>query len=111
MADVAQKIPMAVAPRHAVVLNPAELAIVAAQAVVHAETLAAVEGTGIDLDAALQVLRMHALGPPVSEFPIEGATREIQPRLVEVVAFLVGFGGPDQSLAGVRQGTVLQFAL
>ena len=83
----------------------------AAQAIVPAEAFAPVEGGGKDFETAGAVIRMHPFGPSVAQFLFEGAACERQPGPIEVVAFLVGAGGPDQILAGVRQGAVLKFAL
>ena len=46
MADVAQKVPLAVVTRRTVILNPTELAVVVTQTIRHAESFLPVEGAG-----------------------------------------------------------------
>ena len=82
-----------------------------AQAVVHAEALPPVKGLGINLKTAGQIVRMHSLGPSIAQLLLAGAAGELQPGLVEVVAFLVGAGGPDQRPTGIGQRAVALFLL
>jgi len=52
---------------------------------------------------------MHTFKPTFATFLFQGATSEIQPRLVEVIALFVQTGRPDENLTGIGQGAVFQF--
>ena len=66
--DVTDKIALRVVPRRAVILNPAILAVVTAQAVIHAEFFTAGKGALIDVDAARPVVRVYAFDPAIASF-------------------------------------------
>ena len=86
----------------AVVQQPAVFAVVASQPVLHRERLAGVEGAGVGREAAVEIVAVHVLGPAVAELLLQRATHEIQPRLVEPGAELVGAADPDHDRSGVR---------
>src|SRR4029079_7927580 len=58
--------------------------------------LALVERAAIGVQAALEVLGVHVVGPAVAELLRHRAADEVEPRLVEPGAELVGAAHPDQ---------------
>src|SRR6185369_3021814 len=69
--------------------NPAILSVGAQKLVFHCELFAPVERVGVDLKASREVLRVHSLGPAVSDLLFHGSPGEIEPLPVKVVAELV----------------------
>ncbi len=55
----------------------------------------AIESCLIGIKALLEVFRMHHLRPAVAKLCLYGATREIEPRLIDVVTQLVSTRHPD----------------
>ena len=90
--------------RRAPVEDPAVRAVVAEQPVLHLERSARLERAAVDAEAALEVVRMHALGPAVAELLLHRAPAELQPPAVEVGAASRGLGHPHQRRRRVRDG-------
>jgi hypothetical protein len=86
----------------ALVRDPAILAIVSSQPVLHHEWLPRIECAGVKLEATLQVIRMHAFSPAISKLLFRAAASKIQPWLVKESAELVGAGHPDKNGRGIR---------
>src|SRR4051794_7605951 len=55
-----------------------------------------VEACGVDLQTAVEVVRMHVLDPSVPCLLLQRSTDKLQPSLVEVEAELVSAGHPDE---------------
>src|SRR5690242_2901987 len=68
----------------------------------HLEMSARIERRAIGLETLLQVLRMHTLHPPVSDFLLQAATGECQPALIEELAEPVATRHPKQHWSAVR---------
>ena len=45
---------------------------------------------GIDLQAAVEIVRMNVIEPALTDFPIESAPGEIEPGLVDVIELAIG---------------------
>src|ERR1041384_7855512 len=102
-ADIALKAAVLGLAGRAIVEDPAVLAVSPAQPVFHAERCAPVEMRGVDFKAAVEVLRVDAFGPAVSQFLLDSPAGEGQPRFVEVGAQLVRARRPDHYRRGVHQ--------
>src|SRR6266516_5010745 len=66
--DVASEVLLRVIARHTAIRNPAILAVVTPQPVLHDERLPGIEGLRVNLEAARQIVRMHAFDPAISHF-------------------------------------------
>src|SRR5690606_28979059 len=95
----------------AAVEDPAVGAVVAAEAELHLERRAGVEGGGVGGEAAVAVVGVDALGPAVAELAVEGAAGEGEPGGVDVVALPVRAGRPHQHGGGVGHGAEAGLAL
>src|SRR5689334_10614941 len=93
--NVSQKSPIACIARNTDVVDPAVFAVMVAQPILHAKLCFVIEMADIDLDAALVVFRMDALGPPIAEFLRHRASGKFKPRPVEPTAKFVLAGYPD----------------
>ena len=111
IADIADELAGCVVARRAFILNPAVFAGMMAQAVVHAELLAPVEGRYVGFQAAFKIVRMDAFGPAIAELLFQAAAGKVEPALVEVVALLVDASRPDQRLSRVGKRAEVLFAL
>src|SRR4051812_19233342 len=98
---VARKRAIRVKPWHTNIEEPPVISIVPAQTILHLESLAALEGSLVGIQARLEVLRVHHLCPAVANLRIYGATCEIQPGLIEVRAQFVSPSHPDHHRRGV----------
>src|SRR5262245_28935186 len=103
--NVARKPSLRVITRHTLIGNPAMLSIVSSQPVLHHEWLSRIERAGVNLQALLQVVSMHAFTPAISKILFHTAAGKIQPWLVKESAELVGAGHPDQNRRGIRHDT------
>src|SRR3954451_4094009 len=83
---VARKRAIRIKPRHTDIEEPSVVSIVPPQTILHLESLVAVEGPLIGIEARLEILRVHHLCPTVANLRLYGATCEIQPGLIEVRA-------------------------
>jgi len=72
--------------RHAAFEHPAVAVIAVKQAIFDLEIAARIECLAICGEAAFTVQRMQAPHPALAELLIRGASGEIQPRLIEVIA-------------------------
>jgi len=95
-ADVASEGPLRGIARHAVVEEPAVLAVGPPEAELHAKALAGVERGGIDAVRAVEVVRMDLRGPALADLLFHRAAGELQPGAVEPVAAPVGRRHPDE---------------
>ena len=95
-ADVAREAAVGLPARRAAIEHPAVLAVGASQAVLHLEGPALGEGRHVRIDARLEVLEVHALGPAHAPLLLERAARELEPGLVEERAERVRARHPEQ---------------
>src|SRR5206468_5824997 len=65
----------------------------------------------VGFEAALEIVRMHAVGPAISHFLFHRATGKLEPRLVEKSAELVQARHPDQDGRRVSYDSETFFAL
>jgi len=75
--------------------DPAVGPVVAPQAVLHFERFTAPEVIEVIRHAAIEIVRVHALGPAFTHLLLERAAGEREPGLVEIVAVRVQAGAPD----------------
>src|SRR5687768_2406624 len=78
-----------------VVEEPAVLAVMPAEPILHHERFTTVEGANVYVKAALEIFTMNTVGPAVSNLGFERTSGEVEPLLVEVGAALVDTGNPD----------------
>src|SRR5262245_24671138 len=111
-ADVASKRAVRVITGHSVIRNPAIFAVISSEPVLHDERFARVECFRVCLEALLQIVRIHALGPAISHLLFQTAARKLQPAFVEKSAQFVDSGHPDKNWGGVSNysETLLAFA-
>src|SRR6266536_6517791 len=95
---------------HALIRKPAILAIVAPEPVLHNEWLPCIECLGVNLEALLQIVRVHAFSPAVSKLLFHAASRKLQPRLVKERAKLVQASHPDENGRSIRDELETRFA-
>src|SRR4029079_2480198 len=92
--DEARERSRVVGKGHAAIDNPAGDTVVAAQAVLHFERFVTAKVVEIQGHAALEIVRVHTLGPAIPHFLLERPPREGEPGLVEIVALRVEAGAP-----------------
>ena len=95
-ARVAEERAVARPPRDAVVQHPAELAVGPAQPVLHRERLLALEGLGRELEAPIDVVRVHRGGPTVAQLLGQRTAGELEPAVVAPGVPTVRAGCPQQ---------------
>src|SRR5207247_3730635 len=93
--DVASEVFLSVIARHTAIRNPAIFAVVTSQPVLHHEWFPSFKRFDVGFEAALEIVRMHAVGPAISHFLFHRATGKLEPRLVEKSAELVQARHPD----------------
>src|SRR5947209_278496 len=98
--------------RDACIRNPTIFTIVTSQPVLHDERLSRLKSFGVNLETALQIVRMHALSPAVPHFLMQTSAGKLQPRLVKESAKFVDGGHPDKNWCGIGHNseTLLAFA-
>src|SRR4029077_7483924 len=69
--------------------------------ILHLEGFALVKRFGVSFQAGAQIFGVDIFHPTISQFCMNGATREFQPRLIEIHAKLVRTSHPDQHRSGV----------
>jgi hypothetical protein len=62
---------------HALIRNPAILAIVSPKPVFHNKWLPGIECFGVNLEALLQIVRVHAFSPAVSKLLFDAAASKL----------------------------------
>ncbi len=93
-----------------VVEQPAVLTVMAPQPVGHRELFPGIEGSDVNRDTSVIVVRMNTLGPAEAEFLLHCAAGKSQPGFVEEIAHLVEPGAPDHDGRVIRQQFKLIFA-
>ena len=81
------------------------------QPVLHDVRLPGIEGLRVNLEAARQIVRMHAFDPAISHFLLQAAAGKLEPGFVEKSAELVQARHPDQHRRGVGHGTKTSLTL
>src|SRR5205814_1284395 len=79
--------------------------------VLHLEGFAPVKRFGVSFQAGAKIFGVDIFRPTVSQFCVNGATRESQPRLIEICAKLVRTRHPDHHGSGVRYQPETLFTL
>src|SRR5205823_12592366 len=95
--DVTRKLSVFVIGSSTLVEDPTIFAVVSPEPVLHRKRFARVEGFRVRLEAHLRVVRMHALGPSISEFMFHAAARKLQPWFVKEGVELVDTGHPEEN--------------
>ena len=62
----------------------------------HYERFTTVEGANVRVQATLQIFGVYAVCPTIADLGLEGSPSEVEPRLVEVGAALIGAGNPGE---------------
>src|SRR5262249_15104122 len=106
-ADVAEKVAAGRESRDAMIQQPAVLAVMAPQTVLHLKWFSRFEGRDIDFQAALVILWVNTFRPAVAQFLFHRASSEVEPVFVEESAEFVHSGHPDHDRRRVRQNTEL----
>src|SRR5215813_11173753 len=109
-ADLTKKVAAARESRDAMIQYPAVLAVIAPQTILHLKWFPRLEARDIYFQAAIVILRMNTLCPPVTQFLFYHASGEVEPRFVEECAESVRPGDPDHDRRRVRQNTELFLA-
>src|SRR5215203_7015186 len=78
-----------------IVEDPTVFAVVSPKAILHHERFTTVEGPDVRVQAVLPICGMYT-HEAIADFVFEGTAGEVEPRLVEVSAALVGAGNPDE---------------
>src|SRR5438552_1654995 len=81
------------------------------QPVSHDERLPGVKRFSVGFEAALKIVRMHALGPAISHFLLNRAAGKLEPGLVEESAEFVQARHPDKDGRRVSYHAETLFAL
>src|SRR5690242_8870848 len=71
------------------------------QPILRLEWTAGVEGVGIDLKAAVEIIRVYILRPSISPLLFKSSSDKIQPRFIEIVTKLVRAGHPHHDWGSV----------
>src|SRR5438477_10279004 len=83
-------------PSHTMVRNPAIFAIVTSQPVLHNKRFAGIECLRVNLETPLQIVRMHAFDPSISDFLLQATAGKLEPRLVKKSAEFIQARHPDK---------------
>ena len=95
-ADVASERTVGIEQRRRIVEDQPVFAVMPAKPIFHHERFTAVEGAGVRVQAMRQVCGVHTVCPTIADLGLEGSPGEVEPRLVEVGAALVGARNPDE---------------
>src|ERR1700751_4322926 len=101
-ADVSKKRTVPGVARNSSVINPAIRAIMATQPIFHSEFLPGGKAADVGFKATIEILRMNALRPAVTEFLLHVTAGKSQPWPIEPDALLVWTGNPDHHRGGVH---------
>jgi len=82
---------------HAAVDDPSILIVKTAQAIFHPESLAGIEGIGVCVQAAFEIVGMDTLCPAVAQLAFQRPAGEFKPPLVEPGAAFVRAGHPEHN--------------
>ncbi len=87
---------------------PPVTAVRMTQPVLRFKRLPVVEGLAVERDATVEIRRVYAFGPAVSQLLLNRAAGERKPGVVEVVASAVSAGPPDQQREIVEKVQVVR---
>src|SRR5262249_55786599 len=88
--DVSRKRTVWLKTRHTSVEDPAIISFFTPQPILHGKWLMPIKRLRVGIQTCLQICRMDALQPPVSQFCFKGSAGDVQPGLINVGAQLVG---------------------
>jgi hypothetical protein len=88
--DVANERAILIKPRHSKVENPSIFSVVPSEPILRSELFLTIERLHVCIRASTRVLGVDPLRPAVPELDVNRSPGEVQPRLIEVVAELVG---------------------
>ena len=95
-ADVTSERTVGIEQRRRIVEDPPVFAVMPPKPIFHHERFTTVEGAGVRVQAMLQICGVYTVCPTIADLGLEGSPGEVEPRLVEVGAALVGAGNPDE---------------
>ena len=87
--------------RYADIRKPAIFSIMSPEPILHLEGLPPIERLSVGLHTPAEVFRVHTFCATVPQLGLKWPTGELQPRLIEVGARLVGTAHPDTSTGAV----------
>ena len=64
--------------------------------ILHQERFTTVEGEGVRVQAMVQICGVYAVCPTIADLGLEGSPGEVESRLVEIGATLIGARNPDE---------------
>lgn len=109
-ADITAEVVVRIKTRDTVVDDPAKFTVIAAQAIFHFKFHTRVESAGVDGEAAIEIVGVHARSPAFAQFLLDRASREIEPATIEKSAEFVGARHPDECWGRVRHEAKALFA-
>jgi hypothetical protein len=95
-ADVTSERTVGIEQRRRIVEDPPVFAVMPPKPIFHHERFTTVEGAGVRVQTTLQICGVYTVCPTIAELGLEGSPGEVEPRLVEVGAALVGARNPDE---------------
>src|SRR5688572_10926302 len=95
-ADVTSERTVEIEQRRRIVQHPPVFAVMPPKPIFHHERFTMVEGARVRLQALLPICGVYSVCPAIADLGLEGSPGEVEPRLVEVGAALVGAGNPDE---------------
>src|SRR5262245_60287794 len=95
-ADITSERTVAIEQGSRIVQDPPVFAVIPPKPILHHERFTTVERAGVYVKTMRQICGMHTVCPTIADLRLEGSAGEIEPRLVEVSAALVGAGNPDE---------------
>src|SRR5215472_6545049 len=81
------------------------MAVMPPQAVLHLELATGLERISVYLETGFEIVRVDALGPAVTQFPLQGSPGEVEPALVEERATRVEPRHPHEDRRTIGEGS------
>ena len=95
-ADVTSERTVGIEQRRRIVQDPPVFAVMPPKPIFHHERFTKVEGASVRVQAMRQIRGVYTVCPAIADLGLEGSPGEVEPRLVEVGAALVGARNPDE---------------
>src|SRR5260370_41580812 len=91
--------------------DPAIFTVTSPQAILDRKRLARVEGISVNVETAVEVFPVNALGPAIAKLLLQAAAGKVEPTFVEEGAELVRARHPDQHRRSVGYRAKTRFTL
>src|SRR5580765_2180563 len=95
-ADITNERTFGIEPWRRSVQDPPVFAVMPSKPIFHHERFTKVEGASVRVQALLQIRGVYPVCPAIADLGLEGSPGEVEPRLVEVGAALVGARNPNE---------------